>query len=409
MKILRVFILLLIASVLCVCVAESFLIKDEKTDVTEEGQPNNVDLKPIKDYSAFANSKPFVDLAVSAGSALLCTSDGMTVYEKNADVPLPMASITKVMTVICALETLSDLSAEVTVPDSAVGIEGSSVYLARGERVTFEMLIYSAMLESANDATTALAVLCSGSEDAFVDLMNQKAKQLSMTKTHFCNPHGLHENEHYTTARDYVKLMSYALENETFCKIIATKKITFQKLDGSMTRVLTNHNRLLNTYSGMLGGKTGYTKTSGRTLITAARRNGVTLICITLNAPNDWKDHTSLFDKGFESLKSVSFTAETVRAEIEVAGEYGTLGAVLNQNVAFSVRCDDVVSYELMLPHILLAPIKKGEQIGSVVFLKNGEVIAKAPLVAENTVQVPKTKENKGFFGQLREFLRISS
>lgn len=411
MKILRIIVLFLIASVLCTVITEAVLSRGEGITEPEQQEDPAPEPQKIKDYSSFASGKPFLDgVSVSAGSALLCTSDGMTLYEKNADVPLPMASITKVMTVICALEMITDLSAEVTVPDKAIGIEGSSVYLVKGERVTYEMLIYSAMLESANDATTALAILCGGSEEAFVSKMNEKAKLLSMNSTHFCNPHGLSENEHYTTARDYVKLMSYALENETFCKVIATKKMTFPKLDGSMTRVLSNHNRLLNTYNGMIGGKTGFTKVSGRTLVTAARRNGVTLICITLNDPNDWKDHTALFDSGFEAVKAVVFTADTINAEVDVAGESPTVRAVLPSDVAFSVKADESVTYEIILPHIVFAPLKKGEEIGKVYFYKNGQIIGEVPLVAENTVDIPKANdENKGFIKQLLDFLKIGS
>lgn len=412
MKFLKVFALFLAASLFCTAVSERvFFEKNEKRDGDGDSEKELSSEVNVKEYSDFAKDKAFVtEVDVSARSALLCTSDGMTVYEKNADVPLPMASITKIMTVICALETVVDLSETAVVPNEAVGIEGSSVYLAYGETVTYEMLLYSAMLESANDAVTALAILCKGSEEAFVSAMNEKAQQLSMNSTHFCNPHGLSENEHYTTARDYVKLMSYALENETFCEIIATKKKAFQKCDGSMTRVLSNHNKLLNSYVGMLGGKTGFTKISGRTLITAAQRNGVTLICITLDAPNDWNDHIKLFDIGFEAVKKVSFSSETAHTEIDVAGATETLVVRLKRDTEFCVKKSDNVEMKLVLPHIVFAPVQAGEEVGRAEFYKNGEKIAEAPLVAESTVTVPKSNyQRKGILKQLLDFLKIGN
>ncbi len=414
MKFLKVCALFLAATLLCATISERvFFRKKESLNDDKQNQAERLSVEKTKDYSSFASEKAFVTgVDISAKSAMLCTSDGMTIYEKNADVPLPMASITKIMTVICALEEIVDLNETVVVPNEAVGIEGSSVYLSCDEAVTYEMLLYSAMLESANDAVTALAILCGGSEKEFVLRMNEKAQLLSMTSTHFCNPHGLSENEHYTTARDYVKLMSYALENETFCKIIATKKKTFQKYDGSMTRVLSNHNKLLNSCSGMLGGKTGYTKISGRTLITAAQRNGVTLICITLDAPNDWNDHIRLFDIGFNEVKTVEFSAETVRTEIDVAGakENEKLGVCLKQNTQFCVGKNDSVETKLLLPYIVFAPVQAGDEIGAVEFYKNGEKFAEAPLVAENTVDMPKTEyERKGFLKQLLDFLKIGN
>lgn len=406
MKFVKTLALVIVFSVLCTVFCEALYKSSQITEPPNEGETPKTEIS-IKNYSAFASGSPILnDITVSAGSALLCSSDGLLIYEKNADLPLPMASITKVMTVICALETVSDINETVTVPDKAVGIEGSSVYLAKGERVTYEMLLYSAMLESANDATTALAVLCGGSEEAFVLKMNEKARTLSMNSTHFCNPHGLHENEHYTTARDYVRLMSYALENEAFCKLISTKKITFAKLDNSMTRVLSNHNRLLNTYNGMLGGKTGFTKASGRTLITAAKRNGTTLICITLDAPDDWNDHKKLFDAGFEAVNTVVF--DGISEEIQIgAGESDTLTLKQGKAKSFCIKNGESITYKTTLPYNVLAPITIGEEIGKIDFYKNGVKIDEAPLVAEHSVGIKREENKKGIFYQLLDFLKI--
>ena len=413
MKLIKTLAVFVVFSVLCIWFSESFfqsgMIKDEEGE-KDESLSFDAEEKKI-DYSNFACGEAFVtDVEVSAKSALLCSSDGLLIYEKNADIPLPMASITKVMTVICALESIEDLSKVITVPDAAVGIEGSSVYLAKGEKVTYEMLIYSAMLESANDAVTALAICVSGSIEAFVSQMNEKAQYLSMTNTHFCNPHGLNENEHFTTARDYVKLMSYALENETFCKVIATKKITFAKLDGSMTRVLTNHNRLLNTYSGMIGGKTGFTKVSGRTLITAAKRGDTVLICITLDAPSDWNDHAKMLDWGFETVKTVTFKADEIAKELQVGGgEQEKVRLIAVNDVSYTVRNEADVSVEYELPHITFAPVKLGQELGKAVFFCNGNKIAEVPLYAESSVRVPQPEEKGSISEKIKDLLRIKT
>lgn len=408
MKYLKVLAVIAVFSVLTAFFSESFF--KERADQTpplsdgEDDEKEQISEKN-KDYSRFATEKALLEgIEVSARSAILCTADGRVIFEKNSGVSLPMASITKVMSVIIALENNSDLSASVLVPKQAVGIEGSSVYLTEGERVTLEMLIYSAMLESANDAVTALAILTAGSLDAFVQLMNEKARALSMTATHFCNPHGLHESEHFTTARDYAVLMSYALENETFCKVIATKKAVFQKADGSMSRVLTNHNRLLNTCQGMLGGKTGFTKASGRTLVTAAKRNGTTLICVTIDAPSDWNDHTEMYQKGFEAVKTVSFGKE-LTAEVPIAaGQSESVCAVLIEPIAFTVEANDEITYAVKLPHMAFAPIEGGETLGVAEFYKNGKLIKEVPLVAQATVGAVKKQENKGFIDKLLAF-----
>ena len=384
--------------------------REEAENGADDSQSNKVPLQnTIKDYSTFATGTPlFNDISVSANSAILCTDDGTLLFEKNADVPLPMASITKVMSAIVALEMITDLSELVCVDNRAVGIEGSSVYLNAGEAVTYEMLLYSSLLESANDATTALAIAVSGSVEDFVLEMNRKAQQLSMSSTHFCNPHGLNENEHFTTARDYARLMAYALDDPTFCSIIATKKAVFQKSDKSMYRVLTNHNRLLNTYKGMLGGKTGFTKASGRTLVTAACRNETTLICVTLNASNDWNDHTLMLDRGFNAVKSVAFDREMLLETVNVAaGSSDTVAVKLAQTVKFTLKANEQVTYSLTLPHILFAPVKAGQVVGRAEFYNGENLLKTVDLIAAKDVDEPEIEREKtSIFARIISFFK---
>ncbi len=348
------------------------------------------------------------ELSVSAKSAILCTDEGLVLYEKQADIPLPMASITKVMTAIVALEAIKDTSVTVEVSSKAVGTEGSSVYLKNGEKVTLEMLLYSAMLESANDATVALAIAVAGSEEGFVALMNDKAKALEMKNTSFANPHGLPASEHYTTCEDYARLMAYALKNDAFREIISTKKKIYPSSDGSLTRVLTNHNRLLNTYKDMIGGKTGFTKTSGRTLVTAAERDGTTLICVTINASNDWNDHTELFDEGFQRLNTQVFSCER---EVPLAcGKADKVKCSFSEDISITTENGTDIEVKYTLPRMLFAPVTKGQKVGYAVFYQNGKEILKKDIYAAETVEAMETSTEKiGFFDKITGFFKWKS
>lgn len=243
------------------------------------------------------------DMRLSAKSAVLYDPHSESfLYSKNADTRLPMASTTKIMTALVAIESAS-LEATVDISDDAIGTEGSSLYLKKGERMTMGDLLFGLMLRSANDAAAAIAYEISGSIEAFADKMNEKAESLGLTDTHFTNPHGLDDKEHYTTARELAIITGEALKNDTFLQIVSTKKQIITNSDGE-SRLLINHNKLLNMYENTIGVKTGFTKKSGRCLVGAAERDGVRLITVTINAPDDWKDHIALFDYGFSKLKT---------------------------------------------------------------------------------------------------------
>lgn len=222
---------------------------------------------------------------------------GAVLYSNHADERSLIASTTKIMTALVVLEHC-DPSQEFTVPIEATGIEGSSMYLKPNELVTIRELLYGLMLQSGNDAAVALAMACSGSVEHFVALMNQQAECLGLKNTHFENPNGLDGKQHYSTAADLAKLTSYALKNPEFEKIVSTKTIRIGE------RSLTNHNRLLWSVEGAIGVKTGYTKAAGRILVSAARRNGRTLIAVTICDGNDWRDHAALYEYGFSCYKT---------------------------------------------------------------------------------------------------------
>ncbi len=231
--------------------------------------------------------------AISARSAIVTDADtGAVLFEREADRRSLIASTTKIMTGLLACRDL-DPDAVVTVPEAAVGVEGSSMYLQNGEELTVRDLIRGMMLHSGNDAAAALAILHSGTVEAFAAEMNRTAEELGLTETRFANPHGLDSDENYSTARDLARLAAAALENDRFRETVSTRTCT------AAGRVLTNHNRLLWQYPGCIGVKTGYTKAAGRILVSAAEREGRRLICVTIHAPDDWRDHCALLDAAF--------------------------------------------------------------------------------------------------------------
>ena len=219
-------------------------------------------------------------------------ASGKVLYAQGAKERCLIASTTKIMTGLIICEECN-LSQMVCVPPEAAGIEGSSIYLKAGEQVRMEDLLYGMMLQSGNDAAAALAIAHSGSMEAFARRMNQRAQELDLQDTHFANPHGLDAEENYSTAADLARLGAAAMENETFARVVSTRQHRFGD------RVVVNHNKLLWRYEGAEGVKTGFTKKAGRILVSSAVRQGRRLICVTINAPDDWNDHTALLNEGF--------------------------------------------------------------------------------------------------------------
>jgi D-alanyl-D-alanine carboxypeptidase len=224
---------------------------------------------------------------------------GRVLYGKNIHQSEKIASITKIMTAILAIES-GKMKKTVTVSWNAVRTEGSSIYLKTGQKIKLEDLVYGLMLRSGNDAANAIAEAVGGSVEGFVYLMNEKAKEIGMKDTYFSNPSGLDEKgkEHYSSAYDMALLTRYAMHNPTYQKIAGTKIFRSDSWDYSWK----NKNKLLTSmYKFSTGGKTGFTKKAGRTLVSTASKNNMNLIVVTLNAPSDWQDHIQLFEFGFEN------------------------------------------------------------------------------------------------------------
>lgn len=242
-------------------------------------------------------------LAGSAQSAILMDRDsGRILFSKNADKEMKIASLTKIMTALVAIEQ-SKMDSMVTVGPNAVGVEGSSIYLKKGEKVPLENLLYGLMLRSGNDAATAIAEHVGGSVEGFVYLMNQKASFLGLQHTHFMNPHGLDQADHYSSAKDLAVLTSYALKNPVFRQIVKTQVKTLDWPNLEWDQKFYNKNKLLRLYPWADGVKTGFTKQARRTLVTSATKNESQLVAVTLNDGNDWNDAIDMYNYGFANYK----------------------------------------------------------------------------------------------------------
>ena len=332
--------------------------------------------------------------SLSAHSAILTDEDGNPLFEKNAYERMGPASTTKLLTALVVAE-LCDPCATVTIPREAVGIEGSSVYLCEGEVLTVEQLLYALLLASANDAAVALALYCAGSMERFCEQMNEKIAALGLADSHFVNPHGLFHDDHYTTAHDLAVIAAAALKLPLLRQIVSTYKTTIPLCGEQGTRVLVNHNKMLRLYDGAIGVKTGFTKKTGRTLVSAAERDGLLLIAVTLNAPDDWNDHTRLLDYGFSNYACVPlFEAGACIGTLPVCG--GTDGGVplvpSESQSAVLPKKHTALSYTTEASgHFLYAPIAEGQRVGRAVCHVDNRVYA-VDLVAACTVSsyVPK-------------------
>ena len=345
------------------------------------------------------------DTGTSAASAILYEPTTETVlFEKDADSRLPMASTTKIMTALTALESMPP-DTKISVPAEACGVEGSGIGLTPGEELTLEDLLWAVLLESANDAAEAVALAVSGSISAFADRMNEKAEELGLADTHFVNPHGLDDEAHYTTARDLAKIAACAMENETFRRMVSSVRHEIPKPGG--TRYLINHNRLLRERPEVIGVKTGFTKRSGRCLVTAAEKDGVTLIAVTLNDPDDWRDHGALYDGAFPRCTLIRFAEPGgISFPVPCAGsEKGAVRAVSEEGFE-RVFIDGAPDFRTVIEtkRMLFPPVERGETAGRAVFLtSDGDELGSVELKADEAVPAPEMPE--GLFGKL--FSRI--
>lgn len=319
-------------------------------------------------------------------SIIIDAQSGKVIAGKNEYEKLPMASTTKIMTTLLLIES-GGLDEEFKVDNKAIMVEGSSMGLCQDDIVTKRALCYGMMLPSGNDAANESAVLVGGSAEKFADMMNEKAEQLGLEDTHFVTPSGLHDDDHYSTAYDMAKLTREALKNETFREICGTSSIKLKFGNPPYERWLVNTNKLLALYDGCIGVKTGFTDEAGRCLISAAEKNGVTLICVTLNAPNDWNDHIKMYDYGFSVTESRSADFDFSGLYVDVAGGDTDRIRVAPADVPhYTVVNGEVpeMSYKVNLDKFIYAPVSRGRKAGTIEFYSGDNLIMTTELAAES-------------------------
>jgi len=336
---------------------------------------------------------------ISAVSAIVMEAQtGTVLYEKNADEHRAMASTTKIMTALLTIEA-GDPDREFTVDPLAIRVEGTSMGLREGDRVSRRDLLYGILLPSGNDAANAAAVSVAGSIPAFVERMNERAQQLGLSDTHFVTPSGLDADGHYTTARDLAKLAAFAMRDELFREIVSCTSADVEFGNPPYQRTLYNSNKMLRRYSGAIGVKTGFTDNARRCLVSAAERDGVTLVAVTLNAPDDWNDHTKMLDYGFTQVRAYPLGVECGE-RVAVAGTGKSVGVYAHgASLALTPEQHGKLTRRVMLPQFVYGTVEKGDRLGEIQFLLDGDIVLECPLFADGTVTVQE--ENPGFLRQL--------
>ena len=389
--------LILISSV------QGLIFKNQAYNLTVNLNQNDYIYEDLNDFYAIPASVSLPSISAQ-GAILIDAKSGNVIYEYNSHKRLPMASTTKIMTAIVAIESGFPLDKIITIKKEMTGAEGTSLYLYNGERFTLHDLLYALLLNSANDAAEAIAIGVAGSIEDFAAMMNDKVKELNLTDTNFVNPHGLDSDMHYTTAYDLAKIAAYALENKTFREITSSQSyIIYPKnIDGTDSkegaRYLRNHNKMLRTYDGAIGVKTGFTKHSGRCLVSAAERNGTRLIAVTLNSSDDWNAHKEMLDYGFENYKNRELCKES-EEQFSVNVVNGSVNIVKCENLSAvsaslpkSINREDIKS-KIELPQFVYAPVKKGDIIGRLIFTYNDEIIGDSVIVSCEDIDANKTNK----------------
>lgn len=318
---------------------------------------------------------------ISAKSAVVIDGDtGEVLYSFNSNERLPMASTTKIMTALLLCELGGDLSTTVVTTNEMVTVEGSSMGLLAGDTVSYYDLLYGMMLSSGNDAANTVAISLAGSVDRFVDLMNERAEQMGLVNTCFVTPSGLDADEHYTTAYELALIAKEALKNEHFAKAAASRSARLCYGNPPYYRTLTNHNKLLKMYDDVIGVKTGFTKKSGRCLVSACKKDGKFVIAVTLNDGNDWQDHRYLLDLGISLIETKEFSYPDRIVKIPCVS--GSVIEAEVPSVSINVTENTNVTYQIKAPTFLYAPISKGQKIGEICYYCDGVSVCSKDIYA---------------------------
>lgn len=338
----------------------------------------------------------------SAKSAVLIEAEtGTVLYQKDIHTRRAMASTTKIMTAILTIEA-GNLDEEFTVDPLAIMVEGTSMGLREGDIVSRRDLLYGIILPSGNDAANAAAVSVAGSIPSFVQLMNEKAAELGLVNTHFVTPSGLDAAGHYTSAYDLAMLTAYAMKNELFREIAACKSKELEYGNPPYSRTLYNSNKMLSRYDGAIGVKPGFTDDARRCLVSAAERNGTTLIAVTLNDADDYNDHSAMLDYGFTKVKA--YPLDTVcTSRVQVAGSGADIGVYAEQaTLSLTAEQRQRLKRTVLLPRFVYGSVEKGAQLGEMLYSIDGKVVKSVPLFADSKADLT---ENELTF--LQKILRL--
>lgn len=347
-------------------------------------------------------------LSVSASSAVLMVADtGEVLFEKNAHERRSMASTTKIMTALLTAECATPDRVVVATPEM-VNVEGTSMGLKAGDKVSFRDLIYGMLLASGNDAANTAAISIDGSITSFAVRMNKRAAEIGMKNTNFVTPSGLDDENHYSTAYDMALLGCCALRNVVFFEACSARSAKLCYGNEPYTRYLSNHNRLLKSFDGAIGIKTGFTKKSGRCLVSAAVRDGVTLICVTLNAPDDWNDHQKMLEYGFEQahLKTIDVDLPDLKV---VGGAENSVSLSLSSDLSLASACEiSEFDTEINLKPFEYAPVKKGDVVGNVRVMLSNKTVAEVSVIAVDSVEciTPEKLDKPSVFSKIKSFLK---
>lgn len=361
----------------------------------------------LQGSSVYADDYP----EISAKSSVVIDSlTGEVLFSKNKDEKLPMASTTKIMTTLLTLEH-GDLDTVFTVDSEAIKVEGSSMGLQENDKVTLRDLCYGMLLPSGNDAANSAAVRVGGTTEKFIDMMNRKAKELGMKSTHFVTPSGLDDytDDHYSTAYDMAVLARAAMKNEEFRKICRCDKAKVKFGNPPYERWLKNTNKLLKNCEGVIGIKTGFTDKAKRCLVSACQRGGGELICVTLNAPNDWQDHKNLYDRSFSYLSEQTLKVKDADdLTLNVVGgdkDFVKCRTFEPKAVMIKGRAEKVRAV-VKLPDFVYAPVKLGDKVGVAEYYYNDEKIMSSDIFAMDFAN-RKIPEEKSFWEKIKKKFQI--
>lgn len=337
------------------------------------------------------------------GMILVEKTTGRVLAEKNADEQLSIASTTKIVTALTVLENCSDIKKVVTIDKKCVGIEGTSIYLREGEKLSVEDLLYGLMLRSGNDAAVALAYAVGGSVEKFCQMMNDTAKKCGATGCNFTNPHGLEQEGHHCSARDLANITRFAMQNQEFAKIVGAKQYRISASDDTTGRVLQNKNKMLSLFDGANGVKTGFTKKAGRCLVSSGTRDGMTLICVVLCCGPMWEESAALLEYGFKNYKMKELLQPYfVCGNIEVQNSDDKFVEVFSMK-GFSYPMTEEeyqnVRVEFDYPSIIQAPVPKEKIVGKVVIKLDND------LLFEENIYTIKEVESKFVRSGLKDLI----